>query len=99
MRQSLSMLKVSLIGVTNMNQHVRVFTVTFGVTLGAMSVFSLISFGLEAHERSKRDAELRQLCNDLNQYTSSVQQQGNQASRLELMGGLYTKNLHDANCR
>lgn len=99
MPQSLSMLKVSLIGVTSMNQHVQLFTVTFGVSLGVMSVLGLISFGLEAHEQSKREAELRQLCNDLNQYTSSVQQQGNQASRLELMGGMYTKNLHDANCR
>lgn len=69
-----------------------------GVTFGVMSVVSLISFGWESYEQSKREAELREVCNGLRQYTSAVQQQGDQASRIELMGGVYTQNLYSAGC-
>lgn len=80
---------------SNLNQTIKIVRLTFGV----MSAVCLISFGWKAYEQSQREAELRQLCNNLNQFTSSVQQQRDQASRIELMGGLYTQSLYNANCR
>ncbi|MBD2584498.1 hypothetical protein H6G82_20115 [Planktothricoides sp. FACHB-1261] len=64
-----------------------------------MSVLSLILLGLEAHEQAKREAELRKLCNQLNQYRSSIKQEVDKASRIELMGGMYTQSLYQVNCQ
>jgi uncharacterized membrane-anchored protein YhcB (DUF1043 family) len=80
---------------TNMKQTVKTVALTFGV----MSVLSLIVLGLEAHDQAKREAELRKLCNQLNQYRSSMKQEVNKASRIELMGGMYTQSLYEVNCQ
>lgn len=78
-----------------MNQTIKSAALTFGGLL----LISLISLGWKAHEQASREAELRQFCDNLVQYTSSVNQRGNEASEIELMAGVYAQSLNDINCQ
>lgn len=89
------MLKVFLTDVTNMSQTIKTAVLTFG---GLLS-FSLILFGWKAYEQGRKEAELRQFCENLAQYTSIVRQRGHEASDAELMAGVYAQSLSNYNCQ
>ncbi len=78
-----------------MNQTIKTAALTFG---GLLSI-SLISLGWKAHEQARREAELRQFCDNLAQYTFSVNQRRNEASEIELMAGAYAQGLSNINCQ
>ena len=83
----LSMLKVFLIGATNMNQTIK----TAAFTFSGLLLISLISLGWKAYEQVRREAELRQFCDNLAQYTFSVNQRGDEAAILSLIYTLIFK--------
>ncbi len=74
---------------------VKIATLTFGGLL----VASLLSYGWQMHEQARKEAQLRQFCKELAQFTSAIQQRGNEASRAELMGGVYAQGMVAANCQ
>jgi len=69
------------------------------VVFGGMVIVGLLSYGLQVHEQAKKRSELQKTCQELTQFSSIVQQRKNEASREELMGGVFARNLALANCQ
>jgi outer membrane lipoprotein-sorting protein len=69
------------------------------VAFGGAVIVSLLSYGWQAHEQAKKRSELQELCQELTQFSSTVQQRKHEASREEMMGGAYARNLALANCQ
>jgi hypothetical protein len=62
-------------------------------------VSCLLFVGCQSIEQARRDAEIREFCRELEQYNEEVKAGVDQASRIELMGGVYMQGMYEHGCK